>query len=92
MGWYSDNLVEKAVQLRFEQYGEIADQPGRTESATEEYGDESYVVLRNTKGILGVYRVDEGDQESPLEEIELTKLEEPEEWPEELLKEYREDK
>jgi hypothetical protein len=91
MGWYSDNLVEKAVQLLFEQYGETADQPGRSESATEEYNGESYVVLRNTRGIIGVYRVDEGDQPSNLEEIKLTGLENMTEWPEELRKEANEE-
>jgi hypothetical protein len=37
--------------------GGAQDQPGWNDSTVEEFGDKDYVVLRNVKGVMAVYRI-----------------------------------
>lgn len=50
-----DELLQRAMAAYFRGGG--TDQPGRTESGVETVGELQYVVLRNVRGVLAVYRV-----------------------------------
>lgn len=55
-----DELFERAVGawVRYTALnGWPADQPSRAASSIEEVGGRSYVVLRNTRGVLALFRV-----------------------------------
>jgi hypothetical protein len=56
---YRDDLTRRAfaAYFRVQKDGEFLAQPSRTGSTVETVGEKGYVVLRNTAGVLAVYRV-----------------------------------
>jgi hypothetical protein len=52
-------LFERAVSAhyKFRRVGQIVDQPSRALSGIEVHGSHEYLVLRNTRDLLGVYRI-----------------------------------
>jgi hypothetical protein len=55
-----DELLARTIQAYYlarRRDGIIADQPSTSDSGTEIHSGKRYVVLRNSKGTLAVYRV-----------------------------------
>jgi hypothetical protein len=55
-----DELLARAIQAYYVAHrreGTIADQPNISDSGTEAHDGKRYIVLRNSKGTLAVYRV-----------------------------------
>jgi len=55
-----DELLARAIQAYYvarRRQGAIADQPSISDSGTETHYGKRYIVLRNSKGTLAVYRV-----------------------------------
>lgn len=50
-----DELTRRATAAYFRSGG--TDQPARASSGPEKVGDKEYVVLRNVRGVMAVYRV-----------------------------------
>jgi hypothetical protein len=57
-----DQLLARAYRAYFRMDGDRADQPAECLSGQESVGDKSYIVLRNSKCILAVYRVCRDDR------------------------------
>ena len=55
-----DELLARAIKAYYVAHrreGTIADQPNISDSGTEAHDGKRYIVLRNSKGTLAVYRV-----------------------------------
>jgi len=55
-----DELLARAIKAYYvarRREGTIADQPNISDSGTEAHDGKRYIVLRNSKGTLAVYRV-----------------------------------
>ncbi len=57
VAWDEDDVMRRAFKAHYRAVGEYGDIPGGSVSQIEEHGERCYAVLRNVRGILRVYRI-----------------------------------
>ena len=54
-----DACIRTAFTAYFRRFGDMADQPSRSYSDIETHKGKDYVVLRNIRGVLAAWRINE---------------------------------